>query len=258
MNSCEAIGLLLNRHKASLKGNDAAFLERVYSKGIDVYVDRVKQYGFCGLSTVLDAGCGFGQWALALSAVNLQVSACDASKNRLEVLIGLAADLGVDNLSVQQASLDTLPYDSASFDGVFCYGVLFLTHWRESLRELARLVCPGGKLYVNANGIGWYKNLWYNLPNPAADYDPQLVAARAFMNTWKYQNGQSSDDGVDIIIEPEQLKAELKKLGFDHIAQASEGLLYASHLEGATHRAFFKGEYLGDLGVYEMIGIKHG
>jgi ubiquinone/menaquinone biosynthesis C-methylase UbiE len=257
MFSYEQIGPLLNRHKGSFKGNDAAFLERVYSKGIDVYIDRLKQYGFCGLSTVLDAGCGFGQWALALSTLNWKVSACDASAIRVEVLTGLATDLGITNVSARRASLDSLPYDYASFDGVFCYGVLFLTRWRESLRELARVVRPGGKLYVNANGVGWYKNLWYNLPNPAADYDPKLVAARAFMNTWKYQNGQVSEDGVDIIIEPEQLEGELKELGFDQIAQAGEGLLLASHPEQAASQAFFKGEYLGDLGVYEVIAAKY-
>ncbi len=257
MISHEKIVRLLDRHRGNLKGNDAAFLKRVYSKGIDVYTDRLKQYGFCGLSRVLDAGCGFGQWSLALSTLNSQVNACDASAVRVEVLTRLASDLGITNVSARQATLDSLPYDSASFDGAFCYGVLFLTRWRESLRELARVVRPGGKLYVNANGLGWYKNLWYNLPNPAADYDPKLVAARAFMNTWKYQNGQGSEDGVDIIIEPEQLKEELEKLGFDHIAQAGEGLLLASHPEQAARQAFFKGEYLGDLGVYEVIAAKY-
>jgi ubiquinone/menaquinone biosynthesis C-methylase UbiE len=254
----QEIAPLLKEFTDTLEGNDAAFLERVYSRGIAPYAERLKQYGFCGLTHVLDAGCGFGQWTLALSILNSRVSACDASQRRVEILSRLAVELGAGDLSVRQASLEALPYESASFDGVFCYGVLFLTRWSETLRELARVLRPGGRLYVNANGFGWYKHLWHDLPNPAPDYDPRLLAARAFMNTWKYENGQVSEEGVDIIIEPDALKQELEKLGFDDVEQASEGVLFAADPHQAAQQAFFPGEYSGDLGVYEVIALKNG
>ena len=85
---------------------------------------------------------------------------------------------------------------------------------------------------------------------------PRLHAAKAFMNTWKYDQKLGLDSGVDIIIEPDELKTELTKLGFNRIDQASEGCLYAADPIEASNRAFFQGEYMGDLGVYEIIACK--
>lgn len=244
------------KRKPYLGNNSTMFLERVFADGIDKYERRLLQYGFSGYKCVLDAGCGFGQWSISLSQLNDEVKAVDISQKRVEFLESLAQELQINNVQGDCSRLDSLPYGNDTFDAIFCYGVIFLTRWQESLQELCRVLRPEGKLYLNANGIGWYKHLWYSQPNKATDYDPKLQAARAFYNTWKYESGQHSEDGVDIIIEPKVLKDKLRNLGFSNIVMDSEGCLGTNNQDGSTLTPFFRGEYLGDLGVYEIMAIK--
>jgi len=70
----------IEKHRASLGQNAAAFLERVYGGGFEKYSTRLSQHGFRGFCRVLDAGCGFGQWTLALSWMNQSVEAVDISE----------------------------------------------------------------------------------------------------------------------------------------------------------------------------------
>ena len=49
---------VIESYRKTLGDNDSAFVKRVYQKGINIYVQRLKQYGFGGKEKVLDAGCG--------------------------------------------------------------------------------------------------------------------------------------------------------------------------------------------------------
>ncbi|MDP2193596.1 MAG: hypothetical protein Q8K36_03625, partial [Alphaproteobacteria bacterium] len=62
---------------------EETFFQRVYSKGIAPYVERLQQYKFEKYERILDAGCGYGQWSLALSQLNKEVYACDADHKRV-------------------------------------------------------------------------------------------------------------------------------------------------------------------------------
>jgi SAM-dependent methyltransferase len=247
---------LLQRHAGSLGDNAAFFMRRVYSKGIDVYQERLMQYGFTDFENVLDAGCGFGQWSLALAQLNKHVTACDISAARIDCLLDLASCLKLSNLTGFTADLSNLSIPDECMDAVYCYGVLFLTPWKEALQQLVRVLRPGGLLYLNANGFGWYQHLWMDQPNKTSDYDPQLWAANAMLNTWNYQHGKATEPGVDILISPDELMAELMTLGCGDIEMAAEGCLRTSDLPSAQSKAFFKGEYGGNLGVYEMLARK--
>ncbi|HBW17007.1 MAG TPA: hypothetical protein DEF41_13015 [Desulfovibrio sp.] len=234
--------------------NDAGFAQRVFDKGLKPYLDRVTQYGFAGRGRVLDAGCGFGQWSLALALAGNQVDAVDIAANRVEFLTDVAGAL---RLPVRAAlgGIDKMPFPDATFDAVFCYGVLFLTDWKRSVAELLRVLRPGGLLYCNANGFGWYKHLWHTGHNRTPDYDPALRAARTLLNTWNYHNGHPLEPGMDILVTPEELAAELAAHGGWHIRTDGEGLL-GTPPPGAEFRPFFQKEYMGDLGVYEVLAEK--
>jgi ubiquinone/menaquinone biosynthesis C-methylase UbiE len=247
---------LIGKFKGVLGENDSRFINRVYRKDHTIYQNRLRQYGFVGKKRVLDAACGFGQWSLALSALNHQVAACDISRVRIDFLRELAATLHIDNLTLSQQSLENLTYSNQSFDAIFCYGALFLTPWKTVLAEFSRAIETGGLLYVNANGFGWYQHLWLNQPNKTSDYDPQLLAAKSLVNTWNYQHGLPTEPGLDVLISPEELESEMNALGFDHIEVAPEGCLKATDLLLAKSKAFFKGEFGNQLGVYEALARK--
>lgn len=95
---------------------------------------------------VLEVGCGTGVHARLLaeaganvSAVDLTPTAIDLTRRRLE-LHGLTAD-------VREADAERLPFDVASFDFVWSWGVVHHSeHTEEVLAEIARVLRPGGSL----------------------------------------------------------------------------------------------------------------
>lgn len=253
----DIINQTLKKYERLLEKSDHEFLQRVFGEGIEKYIDRIKQYGFTNKNRILDAGCGYGQWSLAMRTLNKHVSSVDAAADRVLFLNDLIEKNEISNLDVSQASLSALPYEDNTFDAVFCYGVIFLTPWRESLKELTRVLRPGGSLYVNANGIGWYKHLWYNEPNACKKHQPRQIASKVLDQTYLYNNKSyiPPNSSINLMIEPHQLTEALTQAGYDPIRQASEGQLSSDGSVVSTP-GFFQGEYLGDLGVYEIIARK--
>jgi SAM-dependent methyltransferase len=245
---------LINRFRPFTSENDTGFLARVFDKGIEPYDARIRLHGLTGMGDVLDAGCGYGQWSMALARHNTRVHALDISPERLMFLDAAISDFGLSGISVHRGAAWKTGLPDASMDGVFCYGVIFLTPWRETLAEFARVLRPGGRLYVTANGLGWYKHLWRTGHNATSDYDPRMKAATVLLNTLRYERGLPLEPRCDILIEPAEMLAELDRLGFTECRQGAEGTLSGpDDLEG---RPFFQGEYDGDIGIYEVMASK--
>lgn len=248
------LNTLFDRFDFEISENDARFVERMFQGGIDKYIDRLKALDFQSKTSVLDAGCGFGQWSLALSQLNENISCCDVSKMRLDFLENLATQLGVNNLETQQCSIHKLPYADNSFDAIFCYSVIQNTPWKTSLAELARVLQPDGVMYLNANGLGWYLNLWQNEVNKTVDYDPKSVAAQAFADTLQYLRNGVFDDGASLIIEPHEIKELFNQLGFAEVHIGNEGTLTFS--ETGDVSPMLTGDYHGFTAVFEFVAKK--
>jgi len=251
----ENFEICYQKHKHTLGHNNSLFLKRIYAEGIDKYISRIEAINIVNNSHVLDAGCGFGQWSLALAKCNQKVSACDISPVRTSFLENLSNSLNLSNIEIETCGIDKLPYHNETFDAIFCYGVIFLTPWKESLKELVRVLKPGGKIYVNANGLGWYNFLWIEQHNKADDYDPKSIASKSMQNTLDYERNSVFNAESQLIIEPKQLSDELEILGFQDIKIGAEGELWINH-SVPEPKPFFKGEYFGLTGVYEIIATK--
>jgi SAM-dependent methyltransferase len=102
-----------------------------------------------GCKSILDAGCGNGRYVrflLKWADPDARLTAFDFSQQMLR-----RARDRVQNERVGFASADLtrLPYADASFDAVTCGWVLeHLPDPRPGLRELARVLRPGGKLLL--------------------------------------------------------------------------------------------------------------
>jgi ubiquinone/menaquinone biosynthesis C-methylase UbiE len=103
-------------------------------------------------SRVLDLGCGTGTLALMLkrSQPSVEVVGIDPDREILERARAKARDARLDIRFDEGFSTD-LPYEEEAFDAVL--STLVLHHLtgpdkRQSLREIARVLRPGGELHV--------------------------------------------------------------------------------------------------------------
>ena len=104
---------------------------------------------------ILDAGCGSGWYAEELLKRGAAVSAIDASAPMVDHararLAQIASDSGQFDLKVADLA-DRLPFDDATFDGIVSPLVLhYLRDWRPVLREMHRVVTPGGWLLFSTH-----------------------------------------------------------------------------------------------------------
>jgi ubiquinone/menaquinone biosynthesis C-methylase UbiE len=136
--------------------NAHAFFKRVYSSGLGKYTRRLAALGFPGGRRALDAGCGLGQWSFALAAMSSEVYGVDISQERIDACNKISQLLRVKNTRFLSSTLEHLPFENAYFDRLICYSALYLTNYEESIKEFARVIAPGGLLYLSTNGVGRY------------------------------------------------------------------------------------------------------
>jgi demethylmenaquinone methyltransferase/2-methoxy-6-polyprenyl-1,4-benzoquinol methylase len=101
---------------------------------------------------VLDACCGTGDFAFELAgrvAPNGHVVACDFSEPMLDLARDKAAARGATTVRFEWADGLNLPYDADRFDlATVGFGVRNYADLDRGLRELNRVLRPGGKLVV--------------------------------------------------------------------------------------------------------------
>ncbi len=102
----------------------------------------------------LDAGCGGGRYSIAMARLDAaEVIGCDISPEGLADAWRRA--MGVPNVFFEEADVLNLPYPDESFDFVCCSGVLHHTpDPGRGLREVSRVLRPGGRLYLLLYGKG--------------------------------------------------------------------------------------------------------
>ena len=237
-----------------LTGDDRDFFLRVWATDPEIYRKRLTALGFVGLGNVLDAGCGFGQWSLALAAVNRDVTAADVSEIRTRTLADVANHFGVANLNTVVSSMEEMPFDDAAFDAIFSYSAIYFTDFRKSIAEFHRLLRPNGRLYICTNGLGWYLHNLVTGHNASATFNPQAMAIATLENSLAYYASGKHRPGHQIVIPSEVLRETLEKEGFVVDAMVPEGTFAVEGMPAGA--SFYKGEYHGADGVYEVVARK--
>ncbi|HVZ08346.1 class I SAM-dependent methyltransferase [Rhodopila sp.] len=140
--------------------------------------------GVCPGDAILDVGCGSGALDRLLAArlgPGARITATDLNRFLLREAAALAAADGVrDRIDFRFANAEALPFADASFDRAFTVTVLEECDAAAALRELFRVLRPGGSAGVIVRSIDLPQ--WWNLPLPPAiaakvTVPPQSVAA---------------------------------------------------------------------------------
>lgn len=100
---------------------------------------------------VLDVAAGPGTLALIAAKQVAYVSALDFSPAMIDRLRRDAATLGCANIDAQVGDGQALPYPGASFDAAFSmFGLIFFPDRGEGLRQLHRVLRPGGRVVIGS------------------------------------------------------------------------------------------------------------
>lgn len=101
---------------------------------------------------VLDVGCGDGQLASLLARMGAVITAIDTDPQMLEAARRRLQRDAVEGTLIR-ADIEALPFASQRFDLVTAVTVLcFVGRPQQALREMARVLKPGGRLVVGELG----------------------------------------------------------------------------------------------------------
>jgi len=110
---------------------------------------------------ILEIGCGNGAGAALIMETfrPRSLKALDPDPAMLKLarrrLAGTVAE-------VIKGDAQNLPFDDASFDAVFNFGIVHhLEDWRKGISEVARVLKPGGAFYIEEIFAGLYANAFW-------------------------------------------------------------------------------------------------
>ena len=98
--------------------------------------------------SILDVGCGYGEFMILLTDLGGRVSGIEIDLN----LVNYCRGLGLD---VQEGFAEELPFQDSSFDRIVCGGVLPFTDERKAVAEWERVIKPGGRIFATYLGLGY-------------------------------------------------------------------------------------------------------
>ncbi len=136
--------------------DSAKEIEKLYSKGINFWLNKIAEFGLNNFSKVLDVGCGGGHWSIAFSRVSKEVHSIEPFARRLQLAAEKAGKYGAKNITFYQAKAEELPLPNDSVDLVFCWGVLMFADSDKAFSEFSRVLKEQGVLFLTVDGLGYF------------------------------------------------------------------------------------------------------
>ena len=137
--------LIKSKMKATWEDGDYAAFATYMEPGA---IEILENWNIAPGQRLLDVGCGSGQTAIPAAHRGIHVTAIDVASN----LIAHARERArAENLVVRfdEGDAEDLPYSNASFDvAITLIGAMFAPRPDKVAAEFARVIRPGGKLYM--------------------------------------------------------------------------------------------------------------
>lgn len=134
------------------------YTEDKYLYGRKFYYDELDKLELSLRGTLLDVGCGPGQWALSVAELSPELTVVGADRNDYLIQCARAQikKLSLANCTAVRCDIYRLPFPDEFFDNTMCIGVLQLVRTDDAFAELVRVTKPGGNLLINVSGAGFY------------------------------------------------------------------------------------------------------
>jgi ubiquinone/menaquinone biosynthesis C-methylase UbiE len=153
-------------------------------------------------STVLDVGCGTGASALPAAEIvgpNGSVTGVDLAEKLLEQARAKAAQRHFRNVSFRMGDMTALGFPDGHFDAVISvFSVFFVPDMEVAVRELWRMIKPGGKLAITTWGPRFFEPVYTIWREAVRAERPDLYSV---FNPW------------DRITSPDQLRQLVESSG---------------------------------------------
>tara|TARA_Y100000589_G_scaffold326707_1_gene366997 strand:- start:1844 stop:2581 length:738 start_codon:yes stop_codon:yes gene_type:complete len=160
--------------------NDLNYAKVITQRPLSYYIKRIKNLGFTNKKCVLDVGCGYGQWSVAMSAFNEKIISLEKSETRIEIAKEYIHSMNISNINLIYGDAEKMPFDDNSFDAIFCYGVFMFLKHDKALNEFKRVLKNKGKIYICTNGGGWWLSLF--IKNLFKNRKLALIGLKSFLN----------------------------------------------------------------------------
>jgi demethylmenaquinone methyltransferase/2-methoxy-6-polyprenyl-1,4-benzoquinol methylase len=195
-------------------------MNRVMTAGLDARW-RSRAADLAALSAggrALDVACGTGDLAFELASrvgAGGEVVGCDFSERMLELARakGATRSAGGARTVFEQANALALPYPDGTFDAATVgFGARNFSDLDQGLREMARVVRPGGRVVVleittpQRPPLSWFYRVWFDRIVPALGRLSGQPDAYAYL-----------PDSVRRFPDPQGLAATLAGAGLVHI-----------------------------------------
>jgi len=254
-NSDDRLDVLTLSNKINFKNViDKQFFQRVFSTPNTIYLNRLKSIKLKNKTTVLDAGCGFGQWTRGISDLNTNVFAMDLDYYRVSITKKIIADYQKENVYLNSGSIENLSFRNDVFDAIFSYSVIYWTDYKKSLREFYRVLKPKGFVYFVANGLGWSIFNLFSGHSSASDYNARKVAIDTIFQTFRYSLTGKKKKNSSLFLSPKKVSDFMRNIGFKNVMIAEEGHLKL--LDNVKTSSFYPKKYFGLDNVFEIWGEK--
>jgi len=147
--------------QASLSDETRGRFERVRDWALVLLAERGRKQE---VFDVLDIGCGAGTQALLWAERGHRVRALDVNEPLVQIAVQRAMERGF-NVDFRVGTATKLPFESCSADVVLLPELLeHVADWEACLAEAARVVRPGGLLYVSTTNKLCPLQSEFNLP----------------------------------------------------------------------------------------------
>ena len=194
-----------------------------YPSAIDINPDTV------GGKTFLNIGCGGGFEGLLFAGYGTRYIGVDFSHNAVRLTRTLIGNAGLKGETFQ-AEAEALPFKDGSIDYVYSSGVLHHTpNTEETLKEVYRVVKPGGTAMIALYATNSLMFLWYRLHAVLrGNLTPKAIDAWMNANTeGEWQTGDRKNKWTKTYSRPQFLEL-MTQAGFADVR------IEQSHLQVKT------------------------